>query len=441
MTITIDGSVGANKGVVLDSNGKLPAIDGSQVTALNATQITTGTVAAARLDTGTTAGKVLVLDGSGNMPAVDASLMTGVASATKSASNPTGSTNPATGLGTKWINTTTGDVYILTDATAGANVWTNSGAGTGDIIPYNVQGEIAGYTSGGLQTGVPNDLVDTIDRVSFTSDGNSTDVANLFEVYAYGAGVSSTTYGYTCGGRTYPAPTEHNRISKFQFGTTNNSTDVADLQSTKQQTSGTMNQTHGFIHGGYDSNVGMINVIDKLTFSTEANATDHGDLSFSRSGLTSNSSSTHGYACGGGYAGPPRTDVIDKYAFTSNTTATDVGNLTAARAIWSAGTMSDTYGYTHGGDTPYQNTIDRFSFSSDGNAADWADLSYTWAYMSGTSSTTYGYCAGGYTSGGTPGPNSGYTNYIEKYPYATQTNASDVGDLTTMRYACSGTHY
>ena len=202
-----------------------------------------------------------------------------------------------------------------------------------------------------------------------------------------------------------------------------------------------MNQTHGFIHGGYDSNVGMINVIDKLTFSTEANATDHGDLSFSRSGLTSNSSSTHGYACGGGYAGPPRTDVIDKYAFTSNTTATDVGNLTDGRGFWSAGSMSETYGYCHGGDNPYQNTIDRFSFSSDGDATDWADLSYTWAYMSGTSSTTYGYCAGGYTSGGTPGPNSGYTNYIEKYPYATQTNASDVGDLTTMRYGPSGTHY
>ena len=128
MTIIIDGTVGANKGVVLDSNGKLPAIDGSQVTTLSATQITTGTVATARLDTGTTAGKVLVLDGSGNMPAVDASLMTGVASATKSASDPTGLTNPATGLGTKWINTTTGDVYVLTDATAGANVWINSGA-------------------------------------------------------------------------------------------------------------------------------------------------------------------------------------------------------------------------------------------------------------------------------------------------------------------------
>ena len=45
MTITIDGTVGANKAVVLDANGKLPAIDGSLLTTLNATQVTTGSIA------------------------------------------------------------------------------------------------------------------------------------------------------------------------------------------------------------------------------------------------------------------------------------------------------------------------------------------------------------------------------------------------------------
>ena len=231
-----------------------------------------------------------------------------------------------------------------------------------------------------------------------------------------------------------------NRIEKFQFGTTNTGTDVADLSAAKQQLGGgTMNQTHGYIHGGLSAPSTYFNVIDKFTYATEANATDHGDLTVSRRGTSSCSSSTHGYACGGSTS--PRSNVIDKYAFSSNTTASDIGNLTTARGFWSAGSMSDTYGYCHGGDDPYQNTIDRFSFSSDGDATDWADLSYTWAYMAGLASTTHGYAAGGYTSGGTTGPNSGHTNYIEKYPYATQTNASDVGDLTTMRYGCSGTHY
>ena len=46
-----------------------------------------------------------------------------VASATLDSSNPTASTNPSTGVGTKWINTTSGEIFLCTDATAGANKW------------------------------------------------------------------------------------------------------------------------------------------------------------------------------------------------------------------------------------------------------------------------------------------------------------------------------
>ena len=56
MTINVTDTVGANNTIVLDSNSKIPAIDGSQVTALVATAFTTGTLATARIDVGTTAG-------------------------------------------------------------------------------------------------------------------------------------------------------------------------------------------------------------------------------------------------------------------------------------------------------------------------------------------------------------------------------------------------
>ena len=51
----------------------------------------------------------------------------------------------------------------------------------------------------------------------------------------------------------------------------------------------------------------------------------------------------------------------------------------------------------------------------------------------GASAANHGYVMAGYASGN--------QNYIEKYPYATQTNATDVGDLTTIRYGGSGSHY
>ena len=56
---------------------------------------------------------------------------TGAASGidTKSVSNPTISSNKE--LGHLWLNTTTGEIYVLTDATTGANVWKNIGDGTG----------------------------------------------------------------------------------------------------------------------------------------------------------------------------------------------------------------------------------------------------------------------------------------------------------------------
>ena len=53
---------------------------------------------------------------------------------TTSASDPTVSTNPSS-VGTMFVNTTSGEVYIATDITAGENVWTNIGDGTGNIAP------------------------------------------------------------------------------------------------------------------------------------------------------------------------------------------------------------------------------------------------------------------------------------------------------------------
>ena len=51
---------------------------------------------------------------------------------TTSSSDPTVSTNPES-VGTMFVNTTSGEVYICTDITAGSNVWKNVGDGTGNI--------------------------------------------------------------------------------------------------------------------------------------------------------------------------------------------------------------------------------------------------------------------------------------------------------------------
>ena len=168
-------------------------------------------------DVGTSANQLVQRDGSGNLPAVDGSLLTGVAPFTSSASDPAIDTNPSDGVGTVWYNTTSGEGYVCTDATAGANIWTNIGAGTGDIEPWHIGGTQKGFVQGGYVSG---SNVNVIETFSLTSDGNATDHADLTYGRQYGATGKSTTYGYFAGGDAdAPLGGYTANIEKFPFAT------------------------------------------------------------------------------------------------------------------------------------------------------------------------------------------------------------------------------
>ncbi len=418
MTITIDGTVGANKAVVLDANGKLPAIDGSLLTTLNATQVTTGSIATARIDTGTTTGKVLVLDGSGNMPAIAAGAITGVESATKSASDPTISTNPATGLGTKWINTTSGDIYVCTDATTGENVWTNVGAGTGDIEPYSFAGLFYGYTSGGHAGG----MNDTIDKFPFASSANATNVGNLTRGNYSTGSFGSETHGYVCGGEYGPSST---RVEKFSFTNDGNAVTVFDgfaggnLHA--QGTCGAHSETAGYLMSGW-----ITNDISKITFASDGSSANWGDLTVATGHGAGSSSLTHGYTAHNNNL------TIDRFPFASNSGAVDWGDVTVARGVpW--GASSSTHGYTIGGDSTTPSIIDKFPFASNSGSTDVGDLAVDRDQAAGQSSATHGYSSsGGYS----------VTNMIEKVSFDSGGNSVDTtADVTLARRWPSGTEY
>ena len=99
------------------------------------------------------------------------------------------------------------------------------------------------------------------------------------------------------------------------------------------------------------------------------------------------------------------------------------------------GTSSPSHGYFAGGATdggPAKvNTIDKFPFSTDANASDVGELTFTSYGSAGITSETHGYVAGrGYPP---------ITNNIERYPFSTDAGGTDVGDLTGNRYALGGT--
>jgi len=295
-------------------------------------------------------------------------------------------------------------------------------------------GSTSGYTSGGAPT-----PINTIDKFPFSSDANATDVGDMSTPRTQGSnGQSSDANGYSSGGQNPSPPFLSNVIDKFPFSSDGNATDVGDLTQARLGPSGQSSTTHGYNSGGQLA-PDKLNTIDKFPFSTDANATDVGDTTVGGNDAAGHSSASSGYMAGRSAFPLPLVAVIDKFPFSTDANATDVGDLAQTR-YGNSGQSSASSGYTSGGgrvDPPpfvYTNTIDKFPFSSDTNATDVGDLTVLKWKSAGQSSKS-----NGYTSGGVAPPPSSPFNVIDKFPFSTDANATDVGDLTQSRSQTSGT--
>jgi len=282
-----------------------------------------------------------------------------------------------------------------------------------------IQGSNFGYQSGGDPSN------NGIEKYSFTSDGNSTDVGNLTNFGGGLAGHSSATDGYaSCGTSRI--------INKFSFTSDGNASNIGSSLRKFRAGQSSINTGYGYLSGGEP---GVTNV-SKFSFSSNGDASDVGNLSVARTYTNGTNSTTHGYTAGG-MSSTHSTfyNVIDKFPFASDTdTATDVGDLTVGRRSI-ATNFSEDNGYAAGGRSSGKyNVIEKWSFSTDGNATDVGDLSTSVEGPAGTSSTMSGYV----TAGEGPSNNS---NEIQKFPFASDSNATDVGDLITSVYFTSGQQY
>ena len=92
------------------------------------------------------------------------------------------------------------------------------------------------------------------------------------------------------------------------------------------------------------------------------------------------------------------------------------------------------FGYTSGGTTgTATNRVDKFPFPTDANSTDVLNLSVSRYESAGNSSLSHGYTNCGWTTV--------RVNVIDKFPFATDTNATDVGDLTLSRTRPCGQQY
>jgi len=145
--------------------------------------------------------------------------------------------------------------------------------------------------------------------------------------------------------------------------------------------------------------------------------------------------SAYGYIAGGWQPSPSTaTNSYEKFSLASDGNGTDTADLTLYKQAPS-GMHSDTTSYYAGGlhwPAGYvaTNDIAKFPFATDGDATDAGDLTAIRDWQTGHSSGTHGYVAGGQ-----PNTNG---NIIDKFDMATDGNATDVGDLTDGLHLAAG---
>ena len=309
--------------------------------------------------------------------------------------------------------------------------------------PSNQYGSSYGYTVGLSPIG----WYTSIQKASLTSDEASTAVGTLVTGTTIGgnkrAASSSDSYGYVTGGRRASPPSStSDTIEKYSFTSDGDSSEVAELTLARYGLTGTQSITNGYASGGVEGpGTTRYNIIEKFPFSSDASATDVGDLSETVQGSASSASETHGYNMGGSPSSPtPSSSAIRQYSFSSDGPATTTASL-LHMMMEGAGTQSETNGYFLHGTAPinlnpaYSDKIQKFNFASNTDAVDVGELVAIKNHGAAYSSQDYGYKAGGGTS------TSAGLDTLEKFPFSSDAPSIDIAELLYNVYAREGSFY
>ena len=295
-----------------------------------------------------------------------------------------------------------------------------------------------GYTLAGDTASSPH--LNNIQKISFASDGDATDIADITISVGQGTGGGSSTHGYHMGGAAPgPLASANAVIEKFPYAVEENSVATGNTFSTHLRDANKEmigDRTNIYTAGGTDNSptVYKQSISQFSAASDGSTITDYGDLlpATEWNYMAGHSSATHGYMTGGYAATPGYSNRIQKWPFASAANSSDVADLTYAD-YGVAGTSSADHGYTSGGGSPtYRNNIEKFTFASDANATDVGDKNAANMYQVGTSSADNGYVCGGF------GP-AGGQDYIFKYSHASDGNSTDIGNLAVGNHRAAGT--
>ena len=301
---------------------------------------------------------------------------------------------------------------------------------------YSYQGTQTGFCVGGGSTETNQQGI--ISSFSLTSDGNATSVGNVAasDNYSWGATFNGGSNGYQAGGGT--GSTNKRRVDKFSMTSPGASSNVATLSADQWRGGAGTAQTFGLSFGAVGTS--GLNVIQTVTFATDGVASSSYSMSTKRAWPACGNNTTHTYLLGGynAISGAAATSV-EKFAHSNDANSVAYsGTISTGSHKQATGTSSTEKVFKAGGmDSSFSNQIESIAFASEANATDLGNLlsAINNGNLTGVSGEAHGYMCGGATYNY---PSGTAINNIQKLAYANSNNATDVGNLTqtTQKARC-----
>ena len=282
---------------------------------------------------------------------------------------------------------------------------------------------------------------DTIDFLTISTFGDSTDFGNLTQSHGNGSsqgGCASRTRGIWLSGQLGTSPNYSNIIQFVTFASIGNASDFGDINSARAAVGNLSNQTRAMCFGGSLSDGSKPTQIDAVTIASEGNAFDFGDMSTYVGNTANLASSTRGIMAGGTIS-PTRTNIIQFVTISTSGNTVDFGDLVdhgdgASSLLYNGvGYSNSTRGIIHGGrdvNGNMNNLIQFITIATTGNSSDFGDTAVSAMHQMGGSSPTRGVVGAGY--------NPSITNAMEFVNIMSLGNASDFGDCTARDEVLGG---
>jgi len=419
-----DGSVDEDT-LAANSVTAAKIVDGTivdaEVTSLAASKLT-GTIADARFPATLPAKSAANLTNipaaniTGTLPAISGANLTGIAAtvaaltdATVSTSDPVITSNPSA-VGHYWINSSSGETFVCTDATNNLNKWRTNGDGI-IIEPFDPWYGARGIIAFGMTDSAV--AINNIDYITIATTGNSTDFGDMNNEKRDGATTSNSTRGVMAGGWNWQEDATTVKIDYITIASTGNASVFGNLDTAMNSfASATDATTAIFTKSG---------VMQKITIASTGNAVSAGTVPESRSMVSGANNAVRGIVSAGGYQ---YFNEIYYVTWASLGNATQFGNISGRYATGSFESKTRAIfggGYTSG----RSNVMDYITVATLGNASDFGDIHTAAEGLGGLTSGTRGVF--------TPGQEPGRVNRLQYVTIDTLGNTTDFGDLSSVR--------